>query len=107
MGNRLTWLHLSDLHIRSPFEVSDHVLWENSFVKLVGDIESCVEEFELAVDAVFFTGDITFSGAPREFERAEQVLDRILEAAGLPGQRSKLYTVPGNHDADRKRRAHR
>jgi predicted phosphodiesterase len=98
LGTELTWLHLSDLHIRGPFEGSHHDLWEDSFGKLIDDIETCVEKFELTADAVFFTGDITFSGAPREFERAEQVLDRILEAAGLPEQRGKLFVVPGNHD---------
>lgn len=43
------------------------------------------------VDHLVVTGDLTFSGEPREFERAAEMLRPFAEAR-------KLTVVPGNHD---------
>ncbi len=43
------------------------------------------------VDHLVVTGDLTFSGEPREFERAADLLRPFAEAG-------KLTVVPGNHD---------
>ena len=43
------------------------------------------------VDHLVVTGDITFSGEPREFERAADLLRPFADAG-------KLTVVPGNHD---------
>lgn len=46
---------------------------------------------EVGVDHLVVTGDLTFSGEPREFERAAELLRPFTEAG-------KLTVVPGNHD---------
>lgn len=46
---------------------------------------------EVGVDHLVVTGDLTFSGEPREFERAAELLRPFAEAG-------KLTVVPGNHD---------
>jgi Icc protein len=45
----------------------------------------------VGVDHLVVTGDVTFSGEPREFERAADLLRPFAEA-------KKLTVVPGNHD---------
>lgn len=46
---------------------------------------------EVGVDHLVVTGDLTFSGEAREFERAAELLRPFAEAG-------KLTVVPGNHD---------
>ena len=45
----------------------------------------------MGVDHLVVTGDVTFSGEPREFERAADLLRPFADA-------KKLSVVPGNHD---------
>jgi len=56
---------------------------------------------KLELDAVFFTGDLTFSGQVEQYKLATKMLDEVLDACGLATQRDKVFIVPGNHDVDR------
>jgi predicted phosphohydrolase len=49
------------------------------------------------LDAVLIGGDIAFSARPEEYEKALAWIDEILRAGGGL-DRSKVWTVPGNHD---------
>jgi tetratricopeptide (TPR) repeat protein len=49
-------------------------------------------------DVILFTGDLTFRGAPDEFELVDQTLDEIGVALGA---RPLVIPVPGNHDLSR------
>ena len=94
----LTWLHLSDFHIKGtegPSAAAD-------FADLLSNIKKARQEHGLTPDVVFFTGDVAFSGKSEEYERAINYFDNLLEACGLKDKRDKLYLVPGNHDVDRK-----
>jgi hypothetical protein len=51
-------------------------------------------------DFVFFTGDLAFSGTAAEYQLLKTRLLAPLRAV-LP-EHCKIFTVPGNHDADRK-----
>ncbi|MBC8493123.1 MAG: metallophosphoesterase [Chloroflexi bacterium] len=93
----ITWLHLSDLHLRGTETSVDR----GTFNDMLSDIEERLEEEGLNLDAVFFTGDVAFSGQVEQYEQATERLDEILEACGLSGQRNRFFIVPGNHDVDR------
>lgn len=91
----VTWLHISDLHVRSGDSYDRHVV----FRALVSSVRRFRERDGRTPDLVFATGDITYSGKPEEYVIATEFLDQLLDAAGLGRQR--LYVVPGNHDVDR------
>jgi predicted phosphodiesterase len=92
-----TWLHLSDLHLRGNETSVDRGRFED----MLFDINVQQEEIGLQPDAVFFTGDIAFSGQKDQYDQASKWLDKVLEACGLQGRRDRMFIVPGNHDVDR------
>ncbi|MFN0104156.1 MAG: metallophosphoesterase [Bryobacteraceae bacterium] len=90
----LTWLHISDFHIRAgdPYD-RDVVL---------GALVDSVAEYAKRgrrPDLIFATGDIAFSGKAAEYEIAGKFFDHLLSAVGL--EKSQLFVIPGDHDADR------
>lgn len=91
----LTWLHISDLHVRSGDSYDRDVV----FRALVKSVRRFRERDGRAPDLVFATGDIAYSGRPDEYVIATEFFDQLLEAAEL--DRCRLYVVPGNHDVDR------
>src|SRR4051812_45113025 len=90
----ITWLHISDFHVRSgdPYD-RDVVL--QALVKSVADYH----ERGRSPDLIFATGDIAHSGKRQEYELAEKFFDDLLRAVGL--DKSRLFVIPGNHDVDR------
>lgn len=91
----VTWLHVSDLHLRATD-------WRQNLVlsHLVRDLPKLLAESVGKVDLLFCTGDISQSGKPEEFLAAHQALTELVQAAGLAVDR--LHLVPGNHDVDRR-----
>ena len=90
----IRWLHLSDLHIRQSDSWAQDVVLRS----LRDDIAAvCTPEWR--PDFVFVTGDVAFSGDPKEYELAEKFLREILTITALPAER--LLLVPGNHDIQR------
>ncbi|HZI11752.1 MAG TPA: metallophosphoesterase [Myxococcus sp.] len=92
----ITWLHLSDIHIREKKD------WESDIVlrALIRDLPSLLAEHSLNPDLVFLTGDIAQSGKRQEFENAHRFMLQLGEATKLtPAER--FFLVPGNHDVDR------
>lgn len=92
----LTWLHLSDVHIRANDSYDRDVVLR-ALVKSVRRFR----ENGCSPDVVFATGDIGSSGKLGEYEVATAFLDELLDAAGL--ERRDLFVIPGNHDVDRDR----
>src|SRR4051794_38177390 len=86
-------LHISDLHARPALADQAQVL--------DGAVEDLVRlHSESPIDAVIFSGDLSYSGQDEEFELARRLLiDPLLDALDLPLER--LVLVPGNHDVDR------
>jgi predicted MPP superfamily phosphohydrolase len=93
----IAWLHLSDLHLRGK-ETS---VQREIFGKMLADIKTQLKKEELNLDAVFFTGDVAFSGQGEQYTQAIGWFDEVLEACGLAGQRNRFFIVPGNHDVNR------
>jgi predicted phosphodiesterase len=91
----VTWLHISDLHIRTGDSYDRDVV----FRALVRSVERFRERGERTPDLIFATGDIAHSGRPEEYEIVTEFFDQLLHAANL--DRHQLYVVPGNHDVDR------
>jgi 3',5'-cyclic AMP phosphodiesterase CpdA len=93
----LTWLHLSDLHFRGAETSVDRARFESMLL----DMKECCSAECLELDAVFFTGDVVFSGQKEQYDGVGKWLDEILDVCGMTGRRDKLFIVPGNHDVDR------
>ena len=91
---RVSWLHVSDFHIRSgdPYD-RDVVL--RALIKSVENYRAGGR----APDLLFATGDIGYSGKTEEYRAATVFFDDLREAAGV--EKHRLFVVPGNHDVDR------
>lgn len=90
----ISWLHLSDFHIRDDLGWSQDVVL-NSLVK---DLRFRFG-LETAPDLLFLTGDIAYSGSSTEYIRAEEFVRELQDATSVPSER--LFIVPGNHDIAR------
>lgn len=98
MSHGFSWLHLSDLHFRDAADGMPPTL-----SALLADLEAIRQPCG-PWDAVFISGDLTWSGQAQQFEDlGRAVLDPLwkrLEALGS-GQ-AVLLAVPGNHDLQRR-----
>jgi UDP-2,3-diacylglucosamine pyrophosphatase LpxH len=92
----VAWLHLSDLHMRGEPD------WERDVVlrDLRRDLPGLAHKAGIEPQLLFVTGDVAWSGAPREYEAAQQLLDALGEALRFE-PRERAFVVPGNHDVDR------
>ena len=91
---KLTWLHISDFHVRGgdPYD-RDVVL--RALVKSVARYR----DQGRTPDVIFATGDIAHSGKPNEYEIAESFFNELLSETRL--ERDRLLLIPGNHDVNR------
>ncbi|HZH76968.1 MAG TPA: caspase family protein [Archangium sp.] len=92
--NSLGWLFLSNV-----LAGSGSFTWENGTQALLEDVERLYEKSG-PWDLVLCAGDLTWTGAPREFELASGLfteLERRLMALGMD---PLILTVPGNHDGE-------
>jgi hypothetical protein len=90
----ISWLHLSDFHLRAELAWSQDVVL-NSLVK---DLRERYGR-ETTPDLLFLTGDIAYSGAAEDYTRAEEFVQELQAATSVPPER--LFIVPGNHDIAR------
>ena len=108
MRNTLTWLHISDIHFCSKTE------WRDSEAReaLLDYLKKIFNKNEsLRPDFIFCTGDIAFgeiSASPlsTQYEDAITFFDSLLYICGKnskPLSKKRLFTVPGNHDVNRKK----
>ncbi|HWY89574.1 MAG TPA: HEAT repeat domain-containing protein, partial [Solirubrobacteraceae bacterium] len=89
----LGWLHLTDLHVGTE---SDH-LWPDAEVQVLDDLPLL---HELTGDwrFVFFTGDLVQSGESGQYEKFEEIRERIAAAISELQEEPIWLAVPGNHD---------
>jgi 3',5'-cyclic AMP phosphodiesterase CpdA len=95
MADEITWLHISDIHLKAGASYDRDVVLRS--------LLSSLKEFgkrDLSPDVIFITGDLAFSGVEDEYTVADQFLDDLLKATNLG--RDRIFVVPGNHDVDRK-----
>ena len=91
---KLQWLHLSDLHLKSNERWSQDVVLKS----LLADISDRFSHDKIP-DFIFITGDLAFSGKREEYLMVEDFLNQLLRMTGVSADR--LLMVPGNHDIDR------
>ncbi|MBF0108536.1 MAG: SUMF1/EgtB/PvdO family nonheme iron enzyme [Magnetococcales bacterium] len=93
----ITWLHLSDVHFTNNKEYDQEVI----LTALIDSMQWFREQHSLRPDLIFLTGDLAYSGERSQYESAEKFLDALIVATGI--DKGRLFIVPGNHDADRKK----
>lgn len=89
-----SWLHLSDLHFGHP-NVGHGMDQLLVLKQLEADIVAGRGGLFPAPDALLVTGDIAFSGAAAQYEKAAA----FLRGLSVPDRR--VFPVPGNHDVNR------
>ncbi len=104
---RISWLHISDLHIGRQEPGRD---WQRLREAFINDLEdhknsqTACDDSRLAgvpfhPSFLFITGDITWTGSALEYEQAQEFLTAIWEATDLSPEQT--FMVPGNHDISR------
>ena len=92
----ISWLHVSDLHLRTESVWSQDVVLSALLQHLK---EACAGTRTFAFALV--TGDIAFSGNADEYSLAEDFFTALESATSI--ERDYIFCVPGNHDVDRTR----
>ena len=95
MPRQISWLHVSDFHIREGDPYDRNLV----LGALINSVHVQRVENGRQPDLIFATGDIANSGATGQYADATQFFDRLLDATGL--DRTRLFVIPGNHDVDR------
>ena len=94
LQKQLSWLHLSDFHLKESDKWSQDVVLKS----LLTDISNRYST-GLPLDFIFITGDLAFSGKTEEYLIVEDFLCQLLANTGVTSDR--LLIVPGNHDINR------
>lgn len=108
MREKLTWLHISDIHFNPKKE------WRDSDARLglLSHLRNIFARNEsLRPDFIFCTGDIAYgetTSAPLfdQYHQARTFFDDLLGVCGRNGAstpKNRLFVVPGNHDVNRGR----
>lgn len=91
--SKISWLHLSDLHLGRDV-YNEKIVLE----KLLADIKTQIEINNIELNLVFITGDLTFSGQKEEFEHVQEFIGELLIVTKL--NKDDVVVVPGNHDVN-------
>lgn len=92
----VTWLHISDFHLREGQELPQKAV----LTAMLEDIERrCAAG--LVVDFVLATGDLTFSGSESEYALVAAFFGELSSITRL--SRDMIFCIPGNHDVQRDR----
>jgi hypothetical protein len=93
----IRWLHLSDLHLGCQRED----LWWQMQEDLAASVRAFVERLG-PPDLLLLSGDLTNTGAAKQFDRVDRLLDTLLGwLAESGGAEPLIVAVPGNHDVQR------
>ena len=90
----ISWLHISDLHLRESEAWSQDAV----LVAMFDDIERRAAA-GIEFDFILVTGDLVYSGQESEYSMAETFIEELARTIGVT--RSKIFCIPGNHDVDR------
>jgi tetratricopeptide (TPR) repeat protein/predicted phosphodiesterase len=93
---RISWLHLSDFHLRTSQSWSQDVV----LTSLIQDIKTN-HSGKNRPDLLFLTGDLAFSGKHEEYVLVTDFIRQLQVATELPSEH--IFMIPGNHDIDRDR----
>lgn len=91
---KITWLHISDLHIDAS-EDSDNCVVREAFLN---DIDERLES-GVSFDFIVVTGDVANKGKAKDYLIAQDFFEKLLAKVELDEKR--IFIVPGNHDLDK------
>jgi len=94
----LTFLHISDLHLRTYDDPPRSDLDYDLRSELLRDVRGLAVRFG-KVDGILASGDVAFAGKPEEYAVAKEYLSRLCTHLGC--QASDVWVIPGNHDVAR------
>ena len=92
---QLSWLHISDLHIKSE---GDSFSQQEACRALTRHIADAGDSFP-QIHFVLVTGDVAYSGQAEQYSLAEDIFRALSTTLGVP--QDKFFFVPGNHDVNR------
>lgn len=92
-SKKITWLHISDLHIDSS-EDNDNSIVREAFLNDIGDLI----DNGLELDFIIVTGDVANKGKIKDYAIANLFFQKLLERTKI--EKGNLFIVPGNHDLD-------
>ena len=95
-SKKLSWLHLSDLHIGDKTQG----LWPNFKAAFKDDLKRLADKAG-PIDLVIFSGDMTQRGSKDEYVSLTKELCEIWEVLDKLNQKPLFFSVPGNHDLER------
>jgi 3',5'-cyclic AMP phosphodiesterase CpdA len=78
----ITWLQISDIHMRPRDEWSQDIILR-AMTKSIAQART----EGLTLDFALVTGDLAFSGKPKEYELVKACLTAISEASGVPREK--------------------
>lgn len=92
----ITWLHISDLHLRES-----HAWSQDAVLFAMRDDIRRRRKAGATFDFVLVTGDLAYAGKASEYKLAVAFFEELAAATGVPHE--KIFCIPGNHDIDRDR----
>ena len=92
------WLHISDIHLDGNENWSQDVVFTAMFKQIKSQCSS-----KTVMDFILLTGDLAYSGKPKEYKMVAEFLDNLSVVSSVPKER--IFCIPGNHDIDRSRQS--
>jgi predicted phosphodiesterase len=93
--SKISWLHLSDMHISANNSFDQNLIHDSLF----RDLESQLDKFDIELNFIFFTGDVAYTASKEDYELAVIFFNNLCERFNF--NKSNLFIVPGNHDVNR------
>ncbi len=108
--SKISWLHISDLHIPRPSKTADAEKYNQSHV-LDASVNFLSTQFPKEIERpqfVLVTGDLAFKGTAEDYQSDGYCVMKFIKALAVSLQiaesdfAKRLLLVPGNHDVNRK-----
>jgi len=87
-------LQLSDIHWKDKLSALD--TFKHIREGLVDDVKRGITQEGLKYDGILICGDVAFSGAAEQYDRAAKFIKELCKLTGLGD--GNVFVVPGNHD---------
>jgi len=89
-------LQLSDIHWKDKLSALD--TFKHIREGLIEDLKRGISQEGIKFDRILICGDIAFSGAVSQYERATKFIKELCDLVGC--NKEDVFVVPGNHDKD-------
>jgi len=93
--SKVSWLHLSDMHISAKGTFDQKLIHE----AFINDLADQLNNQNIMLDFIFFTGDVTLTASNEDYKFALTFFERLCKRIGF--DKKNLFIVPGNHDVNR------